>query len=105
LIQRKVPVIPETLIIDDQRHTAVLACSGSRRPPARLPQEQVACRLLAPGRSCELPQGPDTGMTTLDAWFRDHVIGGPAAFLHVAQGYDDLGRAFRQKFVTEISER
>jgi hypothetical protein len=37
-----------------------------------------------------------------DAWFRDHVIGGPAAF---AQGYDDFGRAFRQKFVSEISER
>jgi uncharacterized protein DUF1194 len=53
----------------------------------------------------ELPKGPDTGKTTLDAWFHDHVIGGPAAFLHVAQSYEDFGRAFRQKFVTEISER
>jgi hypothetical protein len=41
--------------------------------------------------------------TTLDKWFREHVIGGPAAFLHTAQGYEDFGRAFRQKFVTEIS--
>lgn len=41
--------------------------------------------------------------TTLDAWFREHLIGGPAAFLHAAQGYEDFGRAFRQKFVTEVS--
>jgi hypothetical protein len=41
--------------------------------------------------------------TTLDKWFRGHVIGGPAAFLQAAQGYEDFGRAFRQKFVTEIS--
>lgn len=43
--------------------------------------------------------------TTLDAWYGHHVIAGPAAFLHVARGYEDFGRAFRQKFVTEISAR
>jgi hypothetical protein len=41
--------------------------------------------------------------TTLDQWFKDHVVGGPAAFVLAAQGYADFGRAFRRKFVTEIS--
>lgn len=46
--------------------------------------------------------GPDSA-TTLDAWYNHHVVAGPGAFLHVARGYEDFGRAFRQKFVTEIS--
>ena len=41
---------------------------------------------------------------TLDAWYRDFVIGGPAAFLQISNGFEDFGRAFRQKFVTEISK-
>ncbi len=49
------------------------------------------------------PIGPGTGQTTLDAWYRDYVIGGPGAFLLAAQGFEDFGRAFRQKFVTEVS--
>jgi hypothetical protein len=53
----------------------------------------------------ELPQQPDKEATTLDRWFADHVIGGQGSFLMVAQGYDDFGRALRQKFVTEISLR
>ena len=51
----------------------------------------------------ELSQRPDKDSTTLDQWFKDHVIGGPGAFLMAAQGYADFGRALRQKFVTEIS--
>jgi hypothetical protein len=47
--------------------------------------------------------GPDYDTTTVDAWYTDHVIGGPGAFLMKANGYEDFGRAFRQKFVTEIS--
>lgn len=51
----------------------------------------------------ELPRGPDSETTTLDAWYRAHVIGGTAAFLLPANGYQDFPRAFRQKFVSEIS--
>ncbi|MGQ0455821.1 MAG: DUF1194 domain-containing protein [Hyphomicrobium sp.] len=47
--------------------------------------------------------GPDTDQTTLDVWYQEHVIGGPGAFLMKANGYGDFGRAFRQKFVTEVS--
>lgn len=47
--------------------------------------------------------GPDTDTTTVDAWYTEHVVGGPGAFLMKANGYEDFGRAFRQKFVTEVS--
>jgi hypothetical protein len=40
---------------------------------------------------------------TLEGWYRDHVIGGPSAFLLPAHGFDDFERAMRQKFVIEIS--
>lgn len=47
--------------------------------------------------------GPGTEQTTIASWFSQHVIGGPGAFLLAADGFEDFGRAFRQKFVTEIS--
>jgi hypothetical protein len=58
----------------------------------------------APGYGLrELPNRPDSEATTLDAWYRAHVIGGPGAFLIAAQGYGDFARALRRKLVTEIS--
>lgn len=58
----------------------------------------------APGYGLrELPKGPDSATTTLDAWYNENVIGGPGAFLLKANGFEDFGRAFRQKFVSEIS--
>jgi hypothetical protein len=47
--------------------------------------------------------GPGTHQTTLDAWYQDYVIGGPAGFLIRANGFEDFERAFKQKFVSEIS--
>ncbi|HPG88458.1 MAG TPA: DUF1194 domain-containing protein [Hyphomicrobium sp.] len=46
---------------------------------------------------------PDKDTTTLDAWYKKHVLGGRGAFIMPAKGYEDFGRAFRQKFVTEVS--
>lgn len=45
------------------------------------------------------PKGP----TTLEEWYRSHVMGGTGAFVLPANGYDDFGRAIRQKFVIEVS--
>ncbi|MBU2581319.1 MAG: DUF1194 domain-containing protein [Alphaproteobacteria bacterium] len=39
----------------------------------------------------------------LEEWYRDNVIGGNAAFLMPADGYADFARAFRQKFIIEMS--
>jgi Protein of unknown function (DUF1194) len=41
---------------------------------------------------------------TIEGWFKDNVIGGPGAFLVPSVGYDDFARAFRQKFVVEVSQ-
>jgi hypothetical protein len=41
---------------------------------------------------------------SLAGWYRENVIGGPGSFVLPAQGFEDFGRAFRQKFMTEISD-
>jgi len=40
---------------------------------------------------------------TLAAWYSAHVIGGPGAFIQPAAGFEDVGRAMRNKFALEIS--
>jgi hypothetical protein len=40
---------------------------------------------------------------TLEGWYREHVIGGTAAFLEPAVGFADFARAMRHKFLVEIS--
>jgi hypothetical protein len=41
----------------------------------------------------------------LEAWYNEHVKGGPGSFVLPANGYADFGRAIRQKFVLEVSGR
>lgn len=41
---------------------------------------------------------------TLEDWYHQNVKGGPSGFVLPAEGYDDFGRAIRQKFVIEISD-
>ena len=41
---------------------------------------------------------------TIEEWYKEHVIGGPGAFIVAAKGYEDFARAFRQKFVVEVSQ-
>ncbi len=41
--------------------------------------------------------------TDLDAYYRDHLIGGPEAFLITAAGYEDFARAIRAKLLREIT--
>ena len=58
----------------------------------------------APGYGLrELPRQTYRDGTTLDAWYREHIVGGPGSFLLAARGYGDFARALRQKFVMEIS--
>ena len=59
----------------------------------------------APGSSFEDSSisAKTAGPTTLEQWFKAHVMGGTGAFVLPANGYADFGRAIRQKFVIEIS--
>jgi Protein of unknown function (DUF1194) len=40
---------------------------------------------------------------TIEPWYEQHVVGGIAAFVLPANGFQDFGRAIRQKFILEIS--
>jgi len=66
--------------------------------------DQVRDELAATGVTINgLPILEGAEAATLDGWYRDHVIGGPNAFLVPAMSFDDFGRAIRRKFVTEMS--
>lgn len=43
------------------------------------------------------------GLPPVDEYYRDEVIGGPAAFLMVAEGYDSFAGAVRRKIIREIA--
>lgn len=84
----------------------VLDVSGDGRencnpalPPAMLRDELTGLGLTING----LPILDGSQAATLSGWYRDNVIGGPGAFLMPAEGFEDFGRAFRQKFMTEVS--
>lgn len=68
------------------------------------PVDQVRDELTATGVTVNgLPILEGDEAATLEAWYQDHVIGGPNAFLVPAASFDDFGRALRRKFVTEMS--
>jgi hypothetical protein len=56
----------------------------------------------APSTQSYLPSKQN--VDPLEQWFRDSVKGGPGSFVLPAYGYEDFGRAIRQKFVLEVSE-
>lgn len=68
--------------------------------PAAVRDDLVAIGLTVNG----LPILEGSQAATLASWYGENVIGGPGAFLLPARGFEDFGRAFRQKFMTEISE-
>lgn len=46
-------------------------------------------------------EGREAG--SLEAYYRENVMGGGGAFVLPAEGFGDFGRAIRQKFVVEVS--
>jgi hypothetical protein len=70
------------------------------------PVDVVRDRLVAAGVTINgLPILEGEEAATLETWYREHVIGGPAAFLVPAHGFADVARAMRRKFLVEISAR
>lgn len=66
--------------------------------------DQARGRIVAAGATINgLPILGGEHADTLEGWYRENVIGGDAAFIMPAMGYDDFARAFRQKFVVEMS--
>jgi len=92
--------------VDEARDRLVAAGVTINGNPILVPGENDtvgAGAYRAPGFGLLRGLGPDSHMTTLDAWYREHVLGGYGAFMLPAQGYGDFARAIKRKFVTEIS--
>ena len=89
-----------------QATRVVLDVSGDGRDncnpkgtPAALRDELIEIGVTING----LPILDGAQAASLADWYHDNVIGGPGAFLLPADGFEDFGRAFRQKFMTEVS--
>ncbi|WP_139247832.1 DUF1194 domain-containing protein [Hyphomicrobium sp. CS1GBMeth3] len=84
----------------------VLDVSGDGRencnpnePPATVRDELAATGVTVNGLPIlEGDEGP-----ILEDWYRENVMGGPGSFILPAHGFNDFGRAIRQKFMIEIS--
>lgn len=59
----------------------------------------LAIEVTEPGTDHALDDGAPDGLT---AYFRDHVIHGPGAFVQTAQGFADFERAMTRKLLREL---
>lgn len=91
------PAAAERTIID-------VSGDGRDNCNSRPPVEAMRDRLVAEGLTINgLPILEGDEATTLEAWYKSHVIGGTSAFLEPALGFADFARAIRQKFIVEVS--
>ncbi|PPQ34782.1 Protein of unknown function [Rhodoblastus acidophilus] len=90
---------------EEERDNTVAAGVTINGLPIRTENEFTgAGAYRAPGFSIEeLRHEPHMSGTTIEDWYKQHVIGGPNAFHIVANGYADFERAFRRKFLREVA--
>lgn len=93
----QIPVKPTRIVLDVSGDGQENCNPGLT--PAAVRDDLVGIGLTING----LPILEGDQAATLAGWYGDNVIGGPGAFLQPAGSFEDFGRAFRQKFVTEIS--
>ncbi len=93
----QIPATAQRIVID-------VSGDGKDNCNREEPVETVRDELVASGiiinglPILEGDEGPD-----LEGWYRDYIVGGTGAFVLPANGFEDFGRAIRQKFVIEIS--
>jgi hypothetical protein len=61
--------------------------------------------MVTPGAPATQSYLQEKQQDPLEKWYSESVKGGPGSFVLPAHGYADFGRAIRQKFVLEVSER
>lgn len=77
---------------------------GSDNCNAREPVTAVRDEIASYGTTINgLPILEGSEAATLEDWYRSNVIAGPGSFILPAVGFEDFGRAIRQKFIIEIS--
>lgn len=98
-----------TKIVIDVSGDGIDNCNGKETPDS-IRDELVSQGAVVNGLPIiEQPAGaatliPDTSRSSdLETWYRSHVVGGAGSFVLPAFGFEDFGRAMRQKFVFEVS--
>ncbi|MCB1521149.1 MAG: DUF1194 domain-containing protein [Hyphomicrobiaceae bacterium] len=95
-----IPQVPEPalkIVVD-------VSGDGSDNCNAEQPPREVRDEMASRGTTINgLPILEGREAATLEGWYKANVMGGPGAFILPAQGFEDFGRAIRQKFVIEIS--
>lgn len=81
--------------------------NNSGRPVAEAREEALNKGIVLNGLAVmdrtPLPAGLAAGLPPLDDYYRDEVIGGPGAFLVVAEGFEAFEQAVRRKIIREIA--
>lgn len=93
----QIPATPNRIVVD-------VSGDGKDNCNPNEPTETVRDELVDSGviiNGLPILEGADG--PELEDWYRDHVVGGTGAFVLPAEGFEDFGRAIRQKFVIEIS--
>jgi hypothetical protein len=75
-------------------------------PPAEIVRDELVKRGIVINGLPILSDRPNFGRppeTDLDTYYEEKVIGGSGAFMVVAKGFEDFGRAIRHKMTREIS--
>lgn len=101
LSDKIIPQIPANAL----RIVVDVSGDGSDNCNAEEPAAEVRNEMAARGTTINgLPILEGREAATLEQWYSENVKGGPGAFILPADGYEDFGRAIRQKFVIEISD-
>ena len=79
--------------------------NNSGRPLAEARADALAAGIVLNGLAVvdRTPQPWAAGMPPLDSYYRDEVIGGPGAFLMVAEGFEAFETAVKRKIIREIA--
>lgn len=95
-----VPQIPQRAL----KVVVDVSGDGSDNCNAEEPAKTVRDEMVGRGTVINgLPILEGREAATLEGWYRENVMGGPGSFILPANGFEDFGRAIRQKFVVEIS--
>lgn len=79
--------------------------NNSGRPVAEARADALAQGIVLNGLAVldRTPQPWAAGLPPLDQYFREEVIGGPGAFLMVAEGYEAFEQAVKRKIIREVA--
>ncbi len=100
LNDKVLPVVPAPAL----RKVVDVSGDGSDNCNSRVAASKIRDEIVSYGTTINgLPilEGPEAA--TLEDWYEDNIKGGPGSFVLAADGFEDFGRAIRQKFIVEIS--